>query len=111
MGEDQTTALRVGSLIRDNDPRMPNRVLRVSEFGNHTSSAPLPTPEGTTHLYAVHLRDIRPRIGTRVALKRVYTDGKPRKSGLNTRECSPITPAQKLNDEAARKRMSALQSA
>lgn len=60
--------LRIGDKLKDNDPRMGNRVLTVIDF----------TVDGQR----VMLRD---SMGTvyRHKMSRVYTDGKPRKSGLS----------------------------
>lgn len=61
--------IRVGGKIKDNDPRMGNRVLTIINV--------LP--------YGVVAKDIMGRVFTYLT-KRVYTDGKPRKSGMSVIE-------------------------
>jgi hypothetical protein len=65
--------IRVGDRIRDNDPRMGDRVLEVW------------STLGDTRILA------RDRIGARYRIlrRRIYTDGKPRKSGFSLIEVQP----------------------
>ena len=65
--------IRVGDRIRDNDPRMGDRVLEVWSI------------LGDTHVLA------RDRIGARYRIlrRRIYTDGRPRKSGFSLVEAQP----------------------
>jgi hypothetical protein len=60
--------IKRGDLVRDNDPRMPNRVLGVIGF-DHKGRAIAATRDG--------------RIKTRISLERIFTDGKARKYGFN----------------------------
>lgn len=57
--------LKEGDRIRDNDPRMPNRVLVISRVDEHKVTA-------------------QDRIGRSFGIqrRRIYNDGKPRKSGF-----------------------------
>lgn len=56
-----------GARIRDNDPRMPGRVLEVTGFeGNYVFASPR---AGQKHRL------------TRIRRDRIHTDGKPRKIG------------------------------
>jgi len=57
--------LKVGDRIKDNDPRMPNRVLKVTEI----------TATRVKAIDAYHVASIE--------LRRIYTDGKPRRSGFS----------------------------
>jgi hypothetical protein len=62
----EQVAIKVGDKLRDNDPRMPNRVLTVHQV----------LPNGVA---------VKNSIG-RVFLilrRRIYTDGKPRRSGFD----------------------------
>jgi hypothetical protein len=60
------TTLQVGDRIKDNDPRMPNRVMTITEI----------LPNG------VAARDSLGKL--RLYLRRsIYTDGKPRRSGFS----------------------------
>ena len=59
--------IRVGDRIIDNDPREPNRILTVREIG----------PERVVAARGPAGR----RQETRIALKRIHTDDKPRRSG------------------------------
>lgn len=58
--------LKVGDTLKDNDPRMENRVLIITEL--------LPD--------AVMVTDTGGRL-FRCLRRRIHTDGKPRKSGLS----------------------------
>jgi len=64
--------IRVGDRIRDNDPRMPNRTLQVVRFSGGK---------------AVCLDWSGRRFF--IALPRIYTDGKARKSGFSLIEVQP----------------------
>jgi hypothetical protein len=65
--------IRVGDRIRDNDPRMGDRVLEVWSL------------VGDDRVLA------RDRIGSRYRIlrRRIYTDGRPRKSGFSLVEAQP----------------------
>jgi hypothetical protein len=58
--------LNIDDLIKDNDPRMGNRILRVVET----------LPNGVT------AKDISGR-HFRILRRRIHTDGKPRRSGFS----------------------------
>jgi hypothetical protein len=66
--------LKVGDRIKDNDPRMLNRVLTVTRIWWPLSGDPLEAKaiadDGVGRPYPILLR-------------RIYTDGKPRKSGFS----------------------------
>lgn len=65
-------------LIRDNDPRMPNRTLKITGFGlRHFNSY-------TTFATCVSVHDqaAKPR-EYRINIQRIHTDGKERKSGFS----------------------------
>jgi hypothetical protein len=62
-----TMGLTAGARIRDNDPRMPNRVLQVTGFDGE-------------YVFARFGPGFPDRM-TRIRRDRVYTDGKPRRSG------------------------------
>ncbi len=65
--------LKVGDRIKDNDPRMRHdRVLTILEL----------LPNG------VYAEDSRGRVYP-ILLRRIYTDGKPRRSGFSLCEESP----------------------
>ena len=57
---------QLGDKLKDNDRRMPNRVLKIVGVGAHVVKA-------------------RDAIGRefRISLTRIHTDGKPRKSGFD----------------------------
>lgn len=57
-----------GTVIRDNDPRMPYRNLRVRVVGTEYARC--------SHLAMTNMT-------ARVRLDRIHTDGKPRKSGFS----------------------------
>ena len=62
-------AVKIGSKIKDNDPRTTNRVLRVIEMDD-------------THCRCRH--DSYPAFpDTRVRIDRIHCDGKPRRSGFD----------------------------
>lgn len=64
-----TTPLAVGDWIKDNDPRMPDRVLEVVEMLPNGVRAAVPG-RGNTGL-------------TIIRMDRIRTDGKPRRYGWN----------------------------
>lgn len=66
--------LSVGTRISDNDPRMPNRILKIARF-EATESIVFAICEPVYTNY-------RPR-QFRIAIKRIHSDGKPRKSGFS----------------------------
>jgi hypothetical protein len=57
--------VKIGDLIKDNDPRMPGRFRRVRRFEGHGVIA-----EGWGQNSEV-----------RISLSRIFTDGKPRRTG------------------------------
>ncbi len=59
--------IRPGQRVRDNDPRMTNRVMIV-----------LRVEKGQAHL---GMSNNSPRAVTKVSVSRIYTDGKPRRTG------------------------------
>jgi len=68
--------MKVGNIIKDNDPRVGTRRLRIESF------------EGETHVRAGRIdnygrRMSYPRKGFRVRIDRIHTDGKPRRSGFS----------------------------
>jgi hypothetical protein len=69
-------ALKIGDRIRDNDPRMPGRVLVVKAFGgNVVAGAKAP-------FVVASLRGPHDQTGeTRINRNRIHMDGKPRRSG------------------------------
>jgi hypothetical protein len=73
----EARTVQIGDHIRDNDPRMPNRVLIVREFASLERSLPIPQTEAT-HAWAEHPRG---HGRTRLALSSIHTDGKPRRTG------------------------------
>lgn len=64
-----TPTIRIGDVIRDNDPRMPGRFLEVVNVYSKFVSAG--NPRATVPSYEF------------VPIKRIHTDGKPRKSGFD----------------------------
>lgn len=68
-----------GKMIRDNDPRMPNRYLKIdSEVSG---------PFGVTHYMA---SDRSGRV-FKIAAKRIFGDGKKRRYGFNVIESEDAT--------------------
>lgn len=68
MSDPETTdPITYDSRLRDNGPRMPERVLKVTGFDGE-------------YVFA-KLRPGLPGKLTRIRRERIYTDGKPRKSG------------------------------
>lgn len=67
-----------GCLIRDNDPRMPNRVLRITGFGLRHFNA----YSTFATCVSIHDRGAKPR-EVRINIQRIHTDGKSRKSGFS----------------------------
>lgn len=65
---DQTSQIRIGAEIRDNDPRMQDRVLGIIGFD----------PQGRAIACQKNGRG-----KVRILLSRIYTDGKPRRSGFS----------------------------
>lgn len=69
---DQKVELRVGLMVKDNDPRQPNRIMRIHGFDGKGRAI---------------LRMPSERLGqmgeTRIAINRIYLDKKPRRSGWN----------------------------
>ena len=63
----ELNGLRVGDRLKDNDPRMGSRYLRVTQIGISVVDAEHP---------------ISKRVFT-IAQSRIYTDGKPRRSGFS----------------------------
>ena len=62
-------ALKVGDRIKDNDPRMPNRVMTVTAIKTGEGKAVVSErPGDRTH-------------ETRISLARIHLDGKPRRTG------------------------------
>lgn len=61
------TEITVGSRIKDNDPRMPGRVLEVSGFYDN-------------YVFAF-VKVGRRHLATKIRRDRIHTDGKPRRSG------------------------------
>jgi hypothetical protein len=79
--------LAIGDKIKANDPRMPNRTLVVTEFTDLETSRPT-TPEAATHVWA------QTEMGwgrTRIALKFIHTDDKPRRTGWSMVRDNPPT--------------------
>lgn len=62
-----TSELKIGDQIKDNDPRMPNRVLKITLIC------------GTESVKAKSFAGPEVRIST----KRIFTDGKVRRSGFD----------------------------
>jgi len=60
--------IKVGDKIKDNDPRIGNRVLTVEAVSN-------------THVTACETSGVRRPV--RIKKSRIYTDGKPRRSGFD----------------------------
>lgn len=67
-------ALRIGLEIVDNDPRMGSRTLEISKVEGNYLFAKRRTRAG------LDSREIR------ILKRRVYTDGKPRKSGFSLKQ-------------------------
>ena len=62
MTQSEAEAL-IGRMVRDNDPREPHRIMRINRI-----------EDDYAHLSGYNLK-------TRVSIKRIFTDGKPRRSG------------------------------
>lgn len=71
----------IGRLIKDNDPRMPNRILQIRRVENG-------------FVFASKRRDQTTGL-TRIRMDRLHTDDKPRRSGW-----SVITEIEQPGDEA-----------
>ena len=68
------TELKVGDIIRDNDPRlMRERRLKVTAVIDREGGRPA----------SVAAEDIDTRGGFRIARKRIHTDDKPRRTGFS----------------------------
>lgn len=69
--------LAKGDLIRDNDPRMPNRILRIVSF--------VADGDDSMKVDAVCEQfDVRYKARQfRISIKRIHSDGKPRRSGFS----------------------------
>jgi hypothetical protein len=68
--------MNINDIIKDNDPRCPNRVLIVESFdGPEHVRARRILSDGTRCTY--------PKKGFRIKLTRIYADGKKRKGGFN----------------------------
>ena len=78
-GDAMTRTVQVGSVVRDNDPRMHGRELSVSALTTASSRYPNPGSVLYTQHPAVELADGK-RVRT-VRLDRIHTDDKVRKSG------------------------------
>lgn len=63
--------VKVGDRIKDNDPRTSGRVLIVEEV-----------VPGHPHSYANCVDAHNPQRKPRIRLDRIYTDGKPRRTGF-----------------------------
>ena len=64
--------IEIGQHIRDNDPRVPDRVLVITGFANSEGGVP-------THVYAERAQGSGGR--TRLRLTSIHTDDKPRRTG------------------------------
>lgn len=71
--------IKPGDLIRDNDPRMPNRVLIVGRLACHHSGRDYVFCQDRSY----------PSRGYRICTDRIYTDGKPRRSGFSLLPAPP----------------------
>lgn len=68
--------MNLNDIIKDNDPRMGNRLLIVESFdGRDHVRARRILQDGTRLSY--------PKKGFRIAIKRIHADGKKRKSGFS----------------------------
>ena len=68
--------MKINSIIKDNDPRMGNRTLIVESL------------DGDKHIRARRILwdgtiKSHPKKGFRIAINRIHTDGKKRKSGFS----------------------------
>ena len=68
--------MKINDIIKDNDPRVGNRLLIIESF------------DGPDHVRARRIlsdgrRNSYPKKGFRIAIKRIHTDGKKRKSGFS----------------------------
>lgn len=63
--EDEMSELKIGDKVKDNDPRSLHRVLTITSVGNETVMA----------VFAAR--------HSRISIRRIHTDGKPRRSGFS----------------------------
>ncbi len=68
--------LEIGDLIADNDPRMPGRKLRVISFTTSREDS----RKVIAVCHSIHERNPREH---RIAIKRIHSDGKRRRSGFS----------------------------
>lgn len=71
--------MKIGDKIKDNDPRMPERVLTITAIG-------LRTERGIENVRA------KTRYSSRefsISTRRIHTDGKPRRSGFDLMKDQP----------------------
>jgi hypothetical protein len=72
MNSEPMQSLRIGSKIKDNDPRMLNRILIITGFHNDKDFKPRLSAYDATHALAGRAR---------IRLDRIYLDQKPRRTG------------------------------
>jgi hypothetical protein len=85
-----TNLIEVGAIIRDNDPRMPNRELCIVGF-----ESGLITAHGREVKAVCELTGVRWKRQFRINVRSIHTDGKPRRSGFSLVSAvgSPATPS------------------
>jgi hypothetical protein len=73
-----TSLIEIGSKIRDNDPRMPNRELCIVGFVGG-----LITAHGRQVKAICELTGVKWKRQFRINVRSIHTDGKPRRSGFS----------------------------
>ncbi len=77
--------MKIGDTIKDNDPRMGDRRLIIEKFDGIDHVRAYPIGNGIKR---------RPKKGFRIAVARIYEDGKKRRSGFSLeRDSSPTQDA------------------
>lgn len=84
MVEKLEVPIKIGDVLLDNDSRCKGRVLTVTRFGYGLRM----------QKEAVHATDQNGR-SVRISIKRIHTDGKPRRSGFDLVPASKLVPSRK----------------
>jgi hypothetical protein len=71
--------MKIGDRIKDNDPRMPNRVLIITAIGVRTAHG----------IESVRAKSPYHKQEFRISAKRIHTDGKPRRGGFDLLKGDP----------------------
>lgn len=75
--------MKVGDRLKDNDPRMPGRVLIITSIGLRTERG----------IESVRAKSPWHKQEFSISTKRIHTDGKPRRGGFDLIPAAPSTLA------------------